>query len=188
MKYIPGSDKRTQKCWKLHTFSFFAVLLTTLKFTTPLHYQTVSWKTVFCYINQFFFSFWSEASWYSKRPACAYGFNAKIWFEKYTMSPEILTKMCQNLGCQTKPAYFETFWPISQDSVHNFQKRFLHWNRGLKPIVLSTMKPIIRGIIFWTYKGAQEFLGARASLGLLNVKVKVKTAKKFGNSRTLPDL
>ena len=57
----------------------------------------------------------------------------------------------------TKPAYFETFWPISQDSVHIFQNRFLRWNRGLKPVILSTMKPIIGGIIFLTYKGVQKF-------------------------------
>ena len=32
------------------------------------------------------------------------------------------------------------------------------------------------------------FLGARAPLDLLNVKVKVKTSKKFLNIRSLPDL
>ena len=29
----------------------------------------------------------------------------KIGFEKYAAGLEILSKMCQNLGCQTKPAY-----------------------------------------------------------------------------------
>ena len=29
--------------------------------------------------------------------------------KKYAPGPEILTKICQNLGRQTKPAYFETF-------------------------------------------------------------------------------
>ena len=63
-------------------------------------------------------------SWYSNRPAWTHGFNAKIGFEKYAPGPEILTKMCQNLGCQTKPAYFETFWPLSQDSVQIFKTDF----------------------------------------------------------------
>ena len=52
-------------------------------------------------------------------------FNAKIGYKKYVPGPKILTKMCQNPGRQTKPAYFETFWPISQDPLHIFQNRFL---------------------------------------------------------------
>ena len=90
--------------------------------------------------KKFLFRLWGL--WYSKWPAWAHGFNAKIGFEKYASGPEIFTKMCTNLGCQTKPSYFETFWPISRDSVRIFQNRFLRWNRELKPVILSTMKPI----------------------------------------------
>ena len=50
----------------------------------------------------------------------AHGFNAKIGFKNYALSPKILPKICQNLSRQTKPAYFQTFWLISWDSVHSF--------------------------------------------------------------------
>ena len=39
--------------------------------------------------------------------------DAKIGLEKYALGPEILSKMCQKSGRQTKPANFRTFWPIS---------------------------------------------------------------------------
>ena len=90
-----------------------------------------------------------------KRPAWAHGFNAKISFEKYALGPEILTKMCPNSGGQTKPSYFETFLSISRDSVRIFQNRFLHWNRELKPVVLSTMKPINETKKNLPHKGVQ---------------------------------
>ena len=61
----------------------------------------------------------------SNRAAQDHGFNAKISFEKYAMSPKIFTKMCQNSGRQTKPAYFQTFQPISPDHLHIIQNRFL---------------------------------------------------------------
>ena len=43
----------------------------------------------------------------------------------FILSPKILPKKCQKLVYQTKPAKFDTFWPISRDSVHIFQNRYL---------------------------------------------------------------
>ena len=69
-------------------------------------------------------------------------------FEKYAPGPEILIRICQNPGRQTKPAHFETFLPISQ---------FLRWNPWFKPVVLSIMNPIIGGIFFLTYSRVHKF-------------------------------
>ena len=91
--------------------------------------------------------------WYSKWPAWAHDFNAKIGFEKYAPGPKIFIKMCQHLGRQTKPAYFEMFWPISQDPLHIFQNRFLRWTRELKPVILSTINLINGTNFFSSYKG-----------------------------------
>ena len=118
---------------KIGTFSAF-----------PLECRTILWffrNDSRLYISKIIL-FRLEGSWYSKWPAWDHGFNAKIGFEKYAMSPKIFTKMCQNSGRQTKPGYFETFWQISQDLVHIFSNRFLSSNRELKPVVLSTMNPI----------------------------------------------
>ena len=83
-------------------------------------------------------------------------------FEKYTSDPEILFKIYQNLNRQTKPSNFDTFWPISWDPMHIFQNRFLHWNREIKQVVLSMMKPINKNTFFSPYKGAEGSLwGAR---------------------------
>ena len=79
----------------------------------------------------------------------------------HALGPEILTKVCQNSGCQTKPSYFETFWPISRDSVRIFQNRFLHWNRELKSVVLSTIKPINETKKVLPHKWVQAYLLAK---------------------------
>ena len=60
--------------------------------------------------------------------------------------------MCQNLGRQTKPVYFETFWLISRDPLHIFQNRFLRWNHELKPVILSIMSP--KNSFFLPVKGS----------------------------------
>ena len=86
-------------------------------------------------------------------------FYEKIGFEKYASDPEILVKMYQNLTRQTKPSNFDTFWPISRDRKHIFQNRFLRWNREIKPVVLSIMKPINKKTFFSPYKGAGGSLG-----------------------------
>ena len=74
-----------------------------------------------------FFRLWG--SWYSNRPPWTHGFNAKIGFEKYAPSPKKLPKNCPKSAFQTKPEKFDTFSPISQDSVHIFQNQFLPRNR-----------------------------------------------------------
>ena len=102
-------------------------------------------------------SFGLWGSWYSNRPAQTHGFNAKIVFEKYAPSPKILPKKCPKSAFQTKPAKFDTFWPISQDSVHIFQNRFLRWNREFEPVDLNTINPIIRTIFFSLIKGSEPF-------------------------------
>ena len=52
------------------------------------------------------------------------GFNAAIGIERYAPGPQVLNKMWQKSGSQTKPAYFWTFWPISRDPVHIFYTDF----------------------------------------------------------------
>ena len=103
-------------------------------------------------------------SWYSNCPARTHGFNAKIRFKKYAPSPELFTKKCPTLAFQTKPAKFDIFLLISQDSVHIFQNRFLHcWNRWFKPVVLSTMNPINWTKIFLSYKGSFRILKRKST-------------------------
>ena len=70
--------------------------------------------------------------------------------------PRYHPKRVQNLPSKPNQENL-TRWSISQDSVHIFQNRFLRWNRGLKPVVLSTMNPIIRRIFFRTYNGVLDF-------------------------------
>ena len=89
-----------------------------------------------------------RVSWYSNRPAQSHGFNPKIGFEKYVPSPKSLPKKCPKSAFQTKPTKFDTFLPISRDSVHIFQNRFLHWNCEIEPVDLNTINPIIRTIFF----------------------------------------
>ena len=66
-----------------------------------------------------------------------HGFNAKIGFDKFALSPEISTKVS-----------------VSWDLVHIFQTRFFHWNHELKPLTLSTRNPL-NGKIFSNYKWPQ---------------------------------
>ena len=101
------------------------------------------------------FGLWG--SWYSNWPAWTHGFNAKIGFKKYAPSPKILPKKCTKSAFQTKPTKFDTFWLISQDSVHIFSNRFLHCNRESEPVILNTMKPIIQSIFFSLIKGPEPF-------------------------------
>ena len=67
---------------------------------------------------------------------------SRVSIQKLVWSPEILAKRSQNMQVWFGNPDFGTFWLISQDPLHIFQNRFLHWNRELKPVVLSTMKPI----------------------------------------------
>ena len=109
--------------------------------------------------KNFLFRLWG--SWYSKRPAWAHGFNAKIGFEKYAPGPEILTKTSQNMKVWFGYLNFGTNCLISLDPVHIFQNRFLRWNRELKPIVLSTINPMIRRIFFFElWRGLSTLKGA----------------------------
>ena len=80
--------------------------------------------------------FWLEGAWYSNWPAWAHGFNTKIGFAKYAPGPNILAKTSKIMQ-----AWFG-------DPVNIFQNWFLCWNRELKPVVLSTMNPIIYRF-FW---------------------------------------
>ena len=85
------------------------------------------------------------------------GFNGKIGFKKYGTGPEILAKTSKIMQVWFGDLIFGTFCLISWDPVHIFKNRFLRWNPGFKPVVLSTINPIIRRIFFRTYKGALEF-------------------------------
>ena len=76
---------------------------------------------------------------YSKRPAWDDGFYAKIGFEKFALGEEILAKTCKNMKVWFGNLNFGIFCLIYQDSLHIFQKWFLHWNSELMPVILSTM-------------------------------------------------
>ena len=91
------------------------------------------------WVKKKMFGLWG--SWYSNRPARTHGFNAKIGFEKYATSPEISAKKCQILLVWFGRPILDTFWPISRDSLHIFQNRFLRWNRESEPVDLNTMNP-----------------------------------------------
>ena len=41
------------------------------------------------FMSQKYFFFCLQGSWYSKQPAGAYGFNTKIGFKNYVLSPKI---------------------------------------------------------------------------------------------------
>ena len=43
--------------------------------------------------------------------------NAKMDFETYAQGTEKIIRICQNSARETKPVYFKTFLPISQDLV-----------------------------------------------------------------------
>ena len=96
-------------------------------------------------------------------PAWTHGFNAKIGFKKYAPSPEISAKMSKILQIWFGDLNLDTFNLISQDSVHIFQNRFLHWNRGFEPVVLSTMNPRNLTKIFLSYKGSFRILERKST-------------------------
>ena len=70
------------------------------------------------------------------------------------------SKKLRKSAFQTKPAKFDTFLPISRDSVHIFQNRFLCWNREAESVSLNTINPITRIIFFSLRKGSEPFWGA----------------------------
>ena len=74
--------------------------------------------------EQKLFRLWG--SWYSNQLAWTHNFNTKIGFENYAPSQRVLLKKFPKSAFQTKPAKFDTLWPISRDLVHIFKTRFLH--------------------------------------------------------------
>ena len=83
-----------------------------------------------------------------------HGFNAKIGFEKYAPSPEILAKMCQILLVWFGRPILDTFLVISWHSVLIFRNRFLRWNRESELVNLNTMNPMIGTTFFLLIKGS----------------------------------
>ena len=70
-------------------------------------------------------------SWYSNRAARTQGFNAKIGFEKYAPSPEILAKMCQILLVWFARPILDTFLVISWDPMYIFQNQTVSPSRSI---------------------------------------------------------
>ena len=63
------------------------------------------------------------------------GFQCKSWFEKFALSPELLTNICKNnLCCQTQLSYFWTFCAISSGWLHAFQSQF----SALRPLAQAS--------------------------------------------------
>ena len=90
---------------------------------------------------------------YSKGPTWSDSFNANIGSQKYALGLEILTKTFEITRVWFGDLNFGTFCLISLDSLHIFQNWFLHWNRELEPVVLSTMSPINGTKKCLSYKG-----------------------------------
>ena len=67
-------------------------------------------------------------------------FQCKNRFENGPPWAEILAKMFLNMACQTKPWPHFVFSQLSRPRVVRFSNRFLHWNRGIETVVLSTIK------------------------------------------------
>ena len=74
------------------------------------------------------------------RPSGSHDFNAKIGLKNRPPWPEIFAKMLLNMARQTKPQPHFGFSQISRPRAVCFSNRFLHWNRGIETVVLSTMK------------------------------------------------
>ena len=78
-------------------------------------------------------------------------FQRKNWFLKISTGSKDITKNIPKYeGLVWRPE-LDTFLLISRDPLQIFKKQFLHWNRERKPVVLSTINPII-GIIFFGLK------------------------------------
>ena len=56
-----------------------------------------------------------QGSWYSNPPARTHNFNTETGFKKFADAarPKLLPKLCRESVFQTKPAKFDTFWPVS---------------------------------------------------------------------------
>ena len=83
---------------------------------------------------------------YSKQLAWAYNFNANIRYEKYAKGPKISPKTYQNMKVLFGNTNHSIYWLKSWGSLHVFKIWYLHCKCELKPVVLSTMNPINRGI------------------------------------------
>ena len=77
------------------------------------------------------------------------------------MGPELLAKMLQNMQVWFGDLDFGTFCLVSWDLVHTFQNRFLHWNRELKLVILSTMNLINGTFFFLVIKGSVNIKGGQ---------------------------
>ena len=78
-------------------------------------------------------------------------FSWKLITGSEKMEPfDVLNMVIFSFGAafQAKYQKIHTFLTISQDSVHIFKNQFLRWNRGFKPVVLSTITPIIGRISY----------------------------------------
>ena len=56
-----------------------------------------------------------------------------------TTSLNISGKMFANMQVWNSNPMFDTFWLISQDSIHIFQSQFLCWNHEFQRVILCTM-------------------------------------------------
>ena len=77
---------------------------------------------------------------YSKRPSRCHGFNAKIGLKNGPLWAEIFEKNQNGVAVWFGGPCLKTFLQISRARVVRFSNRFLHWNRGIETVVLSTIK------------------------------------------------
>ena len=101
-------------------------------------------------------------------PPQSRGFNAKIGLKNGPPWAEILAKMFLNMACQTKPWPRFVFSQLFRPRVVRFSNRFLHWNRGIEVVVLSTIRCTNR-----VFKNRKIF-PASLKNGLKNPKLREK--------------
>ena len=77
---------------------------------------------------------------YLKWPSWSHGLNAKIGLKNGPLWAEIFAKMFLNMACQTKPQPHFVLTQLSRPREVRFSNRFLHWDRGIETVILSTMK------------------------------------------------
>ena len=77
---------------------------------------------------------------YPKRPPWSHGFNAKIGLKNGPPWAEIIEKKQNGITVWFGMACLKTFLQVSRPTVVRFSNRFLHWNRGIEAVVLSTIR------------------------------------------------
>ena len=81
---------------------------------------------------------------YSKRPPWSHSFNAKIGLKNGPPWAEIIEKKQNGVAVWFGMPCLKTFLQVSWPTVVCFSNQFLHWDRGIEAVVLSTIRGMNR--------------------------------------------